>query len=127
MLLLLLLLLLRMLLLCDVNDQFFRCVSTDRAVLLLTTMTSRRVEIAALELDTIPAPEFFTVDSTGVEIAGSFYENPADTGCAVLFLHGRGGQRTELIDYIPLFWDRGCHALVYDLRSRGDSGGDVQS
>lgn len=84
-------------------------------------------EIAALELDSINDPEFFTVDSTGVEIAGSFYENPADGGCAVLFLHGRGGQRTELIDYIPLFWDRGCDALVYDLRSRGDSGGDVQS
>lgn len=84
-------------------------------------------EIAALELDTIGGPEHVTVDSTGVEIVGSFYENPADSDCAVLFLHGRGGQRTELIDYIPLFWDRGCHALVYDLRSRGDSGGDAQS
>ncbi|MGH1491755.1 MAG: alpha/beta hydrolase [Acidimicrobiales bacterium] len=84
-------------------------------------------EIAALELDSIDDPEHFTVESSGVPIAGSFYENPAETGCAVLFLHGRGGQRTELIDYVPLFWDRGCHAIVYDLRSRGDSGGDVQS
>lgn len=84
-------------------------------------------EIAALELDSINEPEFFTVDSAGVEIAGSFYANPAAGDCAVLFLHGRGGQRTELIDYIPLFWDRGCDAVVYDLRSRGASEGDVQS
>jgi len=69
----------------------------------------------------LPDPEEATIRGDGVDLAAWYFQNPADAGCAVVMLHGYGGDRAEILGANPLFWDRGCHLLSYDARGHGES------
>lgn len=69
----------------------------------------------------LPDPEVATIAGDGVDLAAWYFQNPADAGCAVVMLHGYGGDKAEILGANPLFWDRGCHLLSYDARGHGDS------
>ncbi len=69
----------------------------------------------------LPHPEETTIAGQSVDLAAWYFENPADAGCAVVMLHGYGGDKAEILGANPLFWDRGCHLLSYDARGHGDS------
>ncbi len=69
----------------------------------------------------LPEPEHATIAGDGVDLAAWYFQNPADAGCALVMLHGFGGDKAEILGANPLFWDRGCHLLSYDARGHGDS------
>lgn len=69
----------------------------------------------------LPEPEEMTIAGDGVGLAAWYFQNPRDAGCAVVMLHGFGGDRSEVLGATPIFWDRGCHLLLYDARGHGDS------
>lgn len=66
-------------------------------------------------------PESVSIVSGEVTLAGSFYENSQDGQCAVLLLHGRGGNRSSMFRFAAPFWARGCDFLAYDSRGTGES------
>jgi len=69
----------------------------------------------------LPDPEEATIRGEGVDLAAWYFRNPSDAGCAVVMLHGYGGDKAEILGANPLFWDRGCHLLTYDARGHGHS------
>ena len=76
----------------------------------------------------LPPAEEVTIDAGEVTLSGNYYENDTedgsaiqDGGCAVLLLHGYTGTRYGVMQYAPLFWERGCHLLAYDARGHGES------
>lgn len=81
---------------------------------------------AAAEGDTpagfgLPEPEEITIDAGEVTLAGWLFENPREGHCGVMFLHGFRGTRYHVLNWAPLFWQRGCDILAYDHRGHGDS------
>jgi pimeloyl-ACP methyl ester carboxylesterase len=69
----------------------------------------------------LPEPENTTIRGEGVTLAGWFFDNPRDAGCAVVMLHGFGGSKAEVLAATPIFRRRGCDLLLYDARGHGDS------
>jgi pimeloyl-ACP methyl ester carboxylesterase len=69
----------------------------------------------------LPEPEEVRIDAGEVTLAGWYFDNPADAGCGLLFLHGFTGTRYHALNWAPLFWERGCDILAYDHRGHGDS------
>lgn len=69
----------------------------------------------------LPQPEVATILGEGVHLAGWYFQNPRDAGCAVTMLHGFGGSKAEVLGASPLFWERGCDLLLYDARGHGES------
>lgn len=69
----------------------------------------------------LPQPEVTTIPGQGVDLAAWYFRNPREAGCAVVMLHGFGGSRQEVLGASPLFWERGCHLLLYDARGHGES------
>jgi pimeloyl-ACP methyl ester carboxylesterase len=69
----------------------------------------------------LPQPEAITIDAGDVTLSGWFFANPADGECGLLFLHGFHGTRYHVLDWAPMFWERGCDILAYDHRGHGDS------
>src|SRR5687768_14630738 len=69
----------------------------------------------------LPQPEDARIPGDGVTLAAWYFENPQDRDCAVILLHGFGGNRAEVLGPSPIFWDRGCDLLLYDARGHGDS------
>ncbi len=69
----------------------------------------------------LPEPEEVRIDTGEVTLAGWYFDNPADAGCGLLFLHGFTGTRYHALNWAPLFWERGCDILAYDHRGHGDS------
>ena len=61
------------------------------------------------------------IPSGSVSISASFFEHPQSNDCAVVMLPGIGGDRTQVLPALPLFWRLGCHVLAYDPRGTGDS------
>ena len=78
-------------------------------------------EAAEVGLTGLGQPELMTVVNDGVTVAGSFYEHPAPAGCAIMALHGRGGNRLSSFWFAKPFWEQGCHFLAYDSRGFGSS------
>jgi uncharacterized protein len=76
------------------------------------------VDLAAVGL---PAPHAVAIPGDGVKLSGWLFENPRNERCAVVMLHGFGGDKTEVIAPTPIFWDRGCDLLLYDSRGHGES------
>jgi hypothetical protein len=73
----------------------------------------------------LPDPEDISLDlGDGIVLSGWFIENDVGGDCGVVLLHGRGGALCETFMYIPLFWDRGCHVVMFDARHHGDSTGE---
>lgn len=73
------------------------------------------------------APEAISFQSGDVVIRGSYYDNPEEGQCGVVFLHGYTNTRYGMIPYTPLFWDYGCDLLLYDARGHGDSDDDYHT
>jgi uncharacterized protein len=69
----------------------------------------------------LPQPETATISNGQTQLAAWYFANPRKAGCAVIVLHGFTGNRAEVLGAAPLFWDRGCDLLLYDLRSHGAS------
>ena len=76
------------------------------------------VDLAAVGL---PKPEPVEVPGDGVKLSGWLFANPRHERCAVVMLHGFGGDKTEVIAPAPIFWRRGCDLLLYDSRGHGES------
>jgi len=73
----------------------------------------------------LPDPEDVSLDvGDGIVLSGWLFENDLDGDCGVVLLHGRGGARVETFMYVPLFWDRGCHLVMFDARHHGESTGE---
>ncbi|MGI9112346.1 MAG: alpha/beta hydrolase [Gaiellaceae bacterium] len=56
-----------------------------------------------------------------MSLAAWYFENPRQSRCAVIMLHGFGGGRAEVVAATPIFWRRGCDLLLYDARGHGES------
>ena len=69
----------------------------------------------------LPEPENVSINNGEITLKGWFFDNEADGDCGVLLLHGYGGTRNGVLQYAPLFWERGCDLLAYDARGHGDS------
>jgi dipeptidyl aminopeptidase/acylaminoacyl peptidase len=73
-------------------------------------------------------PEDVTIDvGEGIVLSGWLFENELNGDCGVILHHGRGGARLETLMYVPLFWDRGCQLLMFDMRHHGESAGDYST
>ena len=93
---------------------------------ILLNMPTETIAEARAEGDTpagvgLPEPEEVRIDAGEVTLAGWYFDNPADAGCGLLFLHGFTGTRYHALNWAPLFWERGCDILAYDHRGHGDS------
>lgn len=84
---------------------------------------------AAFTLDELelPPPEEISVPSGDITLAGWYFDNPADGACGVILLHGYTGTRYGTLQYVPLFWERGCDLVMYDARAHGASGGEFHT
>lgn len=69
----------------------------------------------------LPEPQDVSIENGEISLEGWYFENEADADCGVLLLHGYGGTRNGVLQYAPLFWERGCDLLAYDARGHGDS------
>lgn len=69
----------------------------------------------------LPAPEEVTISNDDTTLTGWFFDNPAPGECAVVLLHGFTGNRYGVLQYSPLFWERGCDLVAYDARGHGNS------
>ena len=54
-------------------------------------------------------------------LAGSWFTRAEPSQCAVIMLPGVGGNRTQVLPALPIFWELGCHVLAYDPRGTGAS------
>jgi fermentation-respiration switch protein FrsA (DUF1100 family) len=76
----------------------------------------------------LPEPEDVTIDvGEGIILSGWLFENELNGDCGVILHHGRGGARIETTVYVPLFWDRGCDLLMFDMRHHGESTGEYST
>lgn len=67
----------------------------------------------------LPNPEEFTVANGKINLAGWYFDNPANGGCGVVMLHGYTGNKVTVLNTNSLFWDLGCDLVFYDLRGHG--------
>jgi len=85
------------------------------------TIAAARAEGDTPATSGLPEPEEVRIDAGEVTLAGWYFDNPADAGCGLLFLHGFNGTRYHALNWAPLFWERGCDILAYDHRGQGAS------
>ncbi len=76
--------------------------------------------LQAANLTRIPR-EAITFQNGTVLLAGSFFEHPNPNNCAVILLPGIGGNRTQVLPALSIFYSQGCHVLAYDPRGTGAS------
>lgn len=69
----------------------------------------------------LPQPQVTAIPGEGVTLAAWYFENPRNAGCAVVMLHGFGGNKAQVLAPTAIFWERGCHLLLYDARGHGAS------
>jgi uncharacterized protein len=69
----------------------------------------------------LPLPEPISIEHDGVTLEGWYFANEMGGDCGVVLLHGSTGNRFGVLQYTPLFWERGCDLLLYDARGHGDS------
>jgi len=73
----------------------------------------------------VGASDFQTVEfpsADGLKLRGWYI--PPKNGAVVIFVHGLGNNRSELLDEVGLAAARGYGALLFDLRNHGQSEGD---
>ncbi len=87
---------------------------------LLSLKSGAALEPSFADYD-LPTPENVVIDNGSVKLAAWFFNNPKPANCAVIMLHGFTGDRNEVLPATPLFWQRGCHLLMYDARGHGQS------
>jgi pimeloyl-ACP methyl ester carboxylesterase len=93
---------------------------------ILLNSPTQTVAEAAADGDTpadygLPEPEVVAIDAGEVTLVGWLFENPREGECGLMFLHGFTGTRYHVLDWAPIFWERGCDILAYDHRGHGDS------
>ncbi len=72
----------------------------------------------------LPAPEAFDLRSHEVLLKGWLFRNERSPArCGVVASHGHSGTRYGGLKYARLFFERGCHAVVFDARHHGESSG----
>jgi fermentation-respiration switch protein FrsA (DUF1100 family) len=60
----------------------------------------------------------------GTRLVGWFIPpDPGADGAAIVYLHGLGNNRSELLDQAAMLREHGYGGLLFDLRNHGDSGG----
>ena len=69
----------------------------------------------------LPSPQEVTIDNGKTHLAAWYFANPRAEKCAVVMLHGFTGNKATVLVAAPLFWNRGCDLLFYDLRGHGAS------
>ncbi len=73
----------------------------------------------------LPDPETVMIDASPIKLASWFFANPTSVpgpaACAVIMAHGIGGARIQGVPAAPIFWQKGCHLLMYDARGHGES------
>ncbi|MEO1290773.1 MAG: CocE/NonD family hydrolase, partial [Chloroflexota bacterium] len=81
-----------------------------------------------LEWQAIYAPDWDVPITETVEImngervlVADIYDNPADSDCGVITLHGLGGDRALVRQYGPLFYQMGCDVITYDFAPRNNN------
>ena len=99
---------------------YFANVLINRDTQTLAVSQQRMAETGYHEAD-LPRPESVSIEADTVTLSGFFYDNEDDGRCAVLLLHGYTSTRYGVLQYAPLFWERGCDLLAYDARGHGDS------
>ncbi len=83
-------------------------------------------EPLALRADELPFEvQDVEVVSDGLTIRGWYVEGEAD--CGLLFMHGRGANREQSIDWTVPFEDFGCHMVLFDHRAMGESDGEFHT
>ncbi|MCP4360296.1 MAG: alpha/beta fold hydrolase [Chloroflexi bacterium] len=102
------------------GSYYFSTILLDLPTQTLADGQARMMESNLLD-PALPPPEAVTIDAGDVTLTGNFYENEKDGDCAVLLLHGYTGTHHGVMQYTPLFWDRGCDLLAYNARGHGDS------
>lgn len=68
------------------------------------------------------AQVFEVVTSDNVNIPGWFVPPTREDGATILFLHGHGGSRLELLPEAHLFLSMGYGLALFDMRGGGDDG-----
>jgi esterase/lipase len=86
-----------------------------------TRMQETYREMGIADNFVLPAGEDVAIKNGDINLTGSYFENDLDGKCAVLLLHGYTGTRYNVMQYAPLFWDRGCDLFAYDARGHGTS------
>lgn len=71
--------------------------------------------------DIDPPAEAIQVMNGDIVLAADFYDNPADAGCAVVYLHGLSGSRLQIGIFGPMFYELGCDVFAYNARAHYDS------
>ena len=69
----------------------------------------------------LPKPHHVAVENGKTRLAAWYFANPRGEKCAVVLLHGFTGNKATVLIAAPLFWNRGCDLLFYDLRGHGAS------
>jgi uncharacterized protein len=67
--------------------------------------------------------EVAVASSTGVTIAGTFF--PGASRTTIVISHGYGNNRHEVLPWADFLNRAGYSTFIYDMRSRGASGGDA--
>jgi dipeptidyl aminopeptidase/acylaminoacyl peptidase len=67
--------------------------------------------------------EIAVPSSTGVTIAGTFF--PGTSRATIVISHGYGNNRHEVLPWADFLNRAGYSTFIYDMRSRGASGGDA--
>jgi fermentation-respiration switch protein FrsA (DUF1100 family) len=66
------------------------------------------------------------VAADGVQLAGWFIPpDPHGDGAALIYVHGLGNNREELLDQAAMLRTYGYGALLFDLRNHGESEGEI--
>lgn len=79
-----------------------------------------------LALDAVPeGAEEMSFVSDGLEIEGWYV--PGTSDCGLLYLHGRGMNREQPLDWRVPFASLGCHEVLIDHRAHGESAGEFHT
>jgi fermentation-respiration switch protein FrsA (DUF1100 family) len=75
-------------------------------------------------------PEYESVrlhTSDGVDIAAWYIAPPAESGAAIIYVHGLGHNRQTMLEQALTLYQHGYGALLIDLRNHGESGGTMST
>lgn len=76
--------------------------------------TAEWIERYAPDWD-VPLTETVEIQSGDNLLVADVYDNPAEGDCAVIIVHGLGGERSLVRQYGSLFYDLGCDVMSYDF------------
>jgi len=68
----------------------------------------------------VPVSETVEIISGNNILIADVYDNPVDNDCAVMIVHGLGGERALVRQYGTLFWELGCDVMSYDFAPRNN-------